>query len=80
MENRSNVWRLCRDIATGMRIPSFFYHYTHIRMLCHAHIRQLIHLFLQVQLGATLCLMATAHLERTRSNYTARVMCLPTAF
>ena len=37
-------------------------------------------LFLQVQLGAALCLMATAHLERTRSNYTARVMCVPTAF
>ena len=33
-------------------------------------------LVLQVQLGATLCLMATAHLERTRSNYTARVMYL----
>ena len=37
-------------------------------------------LFLQVQLGATVCLMATVHLERTGSNYTARVMCLPTAF
>ena len=37
-------------------------------------------LFLQVQLGAASCLMATAHLERTRSNYTARVMCLPAAF
>ena len=35
-------------------------------------------MFLQVQLGATLCLMV--HLERTRSNYTARVMCLPTVF
>ena len=30
--------------------------------------------FLQVQLGAALCLMATLHLERTRSNYTARVV------
>ena len=37
-------------------------------------------LLLQVQLGAALCLMATPHLERTRSNYTARVVCLPTAF
>ena len=33
-------------------------------------------LFLQVQLGAALCLMATPHLERTRSNYTAHVVCL----
>ena len=33
-------------------------------------------LFLQVQLGAALCLMATPHLERTWSNYTARVVCL----
>ena len=37
-------------------------------------------LFLQVQLSAALCLMATPHLERTRSNYTARMVCLPTAF
>ena len=37
-------------------------------------------LFLQVQLGSALCLMATPHLERTWSNYTARVVCLPTVF
>ena len=37
-------------------------------------------LFLPVQLGAALCLMATPHLERTRSNYTTRVACLPTVF
>ena len=29
-------------MATGMRFQSFFYYYTHIRMICHAHIRQLI--------------------------------------
>ena len=37
-------------------------------------------LFLQVQLSDALCLMAKPHLERTRNNYTARVVCLPTAF
>ena len=37
-------------------------------------------LFLQVHLCAALCSMATPHLERARSNYTARVVCLPTAF
>ena len=47
-------------------------------MLCHAHIRQLIRSVSAV--GAALCLMATPHLERTRSNYTANVVCLPTAF
>ena len=44
----------------------FFYYYTHIGMLCHAHIRQLI------RLSAALRLMA--HLERTWSNYTARMV------
>ena len=46
------MWRLCRDIATGMRFPSFFYYLTHIRMLCHAHIRQLIR---SVSAGTTRC-------------------------
>ena len=64
-------------MATGSAFSKFFYYYTHIRMLCHAHIRQLIRsVSAGTTIGAALCLMA--HLERTRSDYTARVMCLPT--
>ena len=55
-------------------------------MLCHAQIRQLIRSVSAgtgagtgAGIGAALCLMVTPHLERTRSNYTARVVCLPTA-
>ena len=37
----------------------FFHYYTHIRMLCHAHIRQLIRsVSAGTTIGAALCLMA----------------------
>ena len=33
MENRSNVWRLCRDIVTGMRFQSFLLLYSYSNAL-----------------------------------------------